>query len=87
MAKEQVDPDTLGAHLARENSSLARANVRLYNQTRRLENAIRKHMTQECGCPGPAACISNLYKLIPKTPRPTLREARKRDYDKARRTR
>lgn len=76
MAKEQVDTETLGAHLARENMSMSRANERLYNDRRKLENVVREHATHDCGCESPHVCLAKLLELVPKNPRPTLREAR-----------
>jgi len=59
------DQETLGARLARANWKLVGDRKRERQRAKRLENAIRRHATEECGCATERICLMNLYRLIP----------------------
>jgi hypothetical protein len=62
------------AEVAREAGTLRRAFARQYEARRTLEAAIRRHASRECDCAHPHACLVALAQLVPRRPRPTLRQ-------------
>jgi hypothetical protein len=75
--KEKVDPETLGAILARENVEVKKERDSLYNKLRKLENEVRLHATNGCGCTSPHSCLAILGGAVPVHKRPTLRKIKR----------
>jgi len=72
MKKEQPLEEQLDSaystisRFATENTHLRSDLRKHYEARRRLENAIRRHVTKQCGCHSHTACIVALGKLVPK---------------------
>lgn len=72
--EEQIESmqNSIG-RFATENTTLRVGLKKNYEARRRLENAIRRHVTKDCGCRSHTACIVALGKLVPKHPRPAYK--------------
>jgi hypothetical protein len=58
---------------AHENSGLRSSARKNHEARRRLENAIRRHTTRQCGCRTDRQCLAALARLIPVNPRPAYK--------------